>query len=100
MMNENNAKRQKAPSFRLEIPGDSEVKTRLMDKISEVRSRMTKSLQRPVNHADILETLLDHYLDETADNTPVQVKSTFILIYFQISFECMILCKKKRCEHV
>ena len=79
-------KRQKAAHFRLEVPGDNEVKSRMMEKINKVRTKMMENLQRPVNHADIIETLLDHWLDETSDIQGLQVRSNLKLFTTNIAF--------------
>lgn len=65
-----NIKRQRAPSFKLEIPGDATVKQRIMDKITRVRTKLSTSAVGSVNHADILETLLDSWLDEAPVEQP------------------------------
>lgn len=60
----------RAPSFKLEVPGGSEVKISLMEKIYKVRAKLKISTNRSMNHADILETVLDHWLDGANQVTP------------------------------
>lgn len=55
-------RRPRAPSFKLEIPGNAEVKSDLMLKLGEVKKKMVAMASRPVNNADILEGLMDSWL--------------------------------------
>jgi hypothetical protein len=68
-------KRQRAPSFKLEVPGDAAVKQRIMEKISQVRAQLSKSAKGTVNHADILETVLDSWLGQLPDGTENETAS-------------------------
>jgi hypothetical protein len=55
-------KRTRPPSFKLEIPGNADVKSKLLQKMGEVRRMMTDLTKKPVNNAEILEGLLDSWL--------------------------------------
>lgn len=61
------ARRQRAPSFKMEVPGNAEVKARLMLKMSEVRKKMEALTTRYVNNAEILESLMDYWLKARMD---------------------------------
>ena len=61
------SKRVRAPSFKLEVPGDSTVKEGIMKKITSVRDALMKSLSQPqVTHAQILDTVLSYWLESQA----------------------------------
>ena len=48
-------KRTRAPSFRLEFPGDADAREHLREKIQEVRLLLGIELNKPVNNYDILD---------------------------------------------
>lgn len=58
-------KRTKADAFKLELPGNNEVKSAFLEKMQKVRSQLVNKLQRPVNNKIILETVIDHWLEST-----------------------------------
>lgn len=64
------ATRKRAPSFKLEIPGDTSVKETIRDKMNCVRDKISNScnMQTSVTHADILNTVLDYWLDNQNGN--------------------------------
>lgn len=50
-------KRKRPPNFRLEIPGDENLKNRIQEKFQEVKRYLTTSLGKPVNNANIIKEL-------------------------------------------
>ena len=73
-----NGKRVRPPSFKLEIPGNAEIKARLLQKMGEVRKKMTELTKKSVNNAEILEGLLDSWIkvNNTASTAPAQRPNT------------------------
>ena len=59
--------RKRPPNFRLEIPGDDIVKSRIQEKILEVKTKLTAKLNKPVNNGIIIEELLDLWLKKGPD---------------------------------
>ena len=57
-------KRTRPPSFKLEIPADIPKKTLLLDKLQIVRENLMKRMNRPVNNFDIIENVLDFWIEE------------------------------------
>ncbi|KAJ8314865.1 hypothetical protein KUTeg_007015 [Tegillarca granosa] len=51
------------PSFKLEIPADETNKQIIMDKMHKVRDRLVRLSNRPVNNREILETVLDKWIE-------------------------------------
>ncbi|KAJ8297993.1 hypothetical protein KUTeg_024524 [Tegillarca granosa] len=51
------------PSFKLEIPADETNKQIIMDKMHKVRDRLVQLSNRPVNNREILETVLDKWIE-------------------------------------
>jgi hypothetical protein len=49
-------------SFKIEVPGDNDVKEKLLHKLQQVRRIMNGNRSRPVNNGDILEHVLDAWL--------------------------------------
>ena len=49
-------KRKRPPNFRLEIPGDENLKNRIQEKFQEVKRYLTTSLDKPVNNANIIKS--------------------------------------------
>ena len=64
-------KRVRPPAFKLEIPGDSVVKKSIMEKLQVVRAVLMNKLQKPVNNADILENVLDGWIQKNTDTQTV-----------------------------
>ena len=60
------SKKPRAPYYKLEIPGDTGMRTELMKKIKVVRVKLFGSSGQSVNHADILNTVLDHWILDNA----------------------------------
>ena len=56
--------RLRPPSFKLEIPGDAEVKRGILAKMSTVKEHRSRQMCRFVNNALLMETLLDLYLNQ------------------------------------
>ena len=53
----------RAPSFNLEIPGNSEYKGLFRAKMDRIRDILVQELQTTVNNAAILETAMDYWLE-------------------------------------
>ena len=67
------SKRQRPPSFRVEVPGDETFKKSFHEKIQKVRAVLVTKLQRPVSNADILGVALDTWLEQCGgDNKRAQ----------------------------
>lgn len=60
---ENTAKR-KYPSFKVQIPGDTDAKISLFEKLAKVRAALTCTLQTTVDNGIILNTALDYLLEK------------------------------------
>ena len=69
-------KRVRPPAFKLEIPGNIGVKQSIMSKLQQVRTKLVSKLQKPVNNADILETVLDSWLKQPGANHEIPGLST------------------------
>ena len=78
-------KKGKADAFKLELPGDKEVKTEFLDKMQRVRSLLVNKLQRPVNNKIILETVIDHWLE--AQKTPSSKSVPTVNTYLKLQKE-------------
>jgi hypothetical protein len=49
------------PNFRIEIPGDDILKSRILEKIQQVKNCLTSKYNKPVNNGIIIEDLLDFW---------------------------------------
>ena len=69
--------KKKAPSFRLEIPGDQQVRDGIKDKMKLVCDRLQQSHTLQVTNGDIVNTVLDYWLDnhDQPPNTNVPLVS-------------------------
>lgn len=56
------AKRERPPSFKVEMPGDNAFKKLFLDKMNEIREILVRRLQRAVNNGDILTLALDNWV--------------------------------------
>ncbi|CAC5372619.1 unnamed protein product [Mytilus coruscus] len=63
--------RKRPPNFRIEIPGDETVKSRILEKLQRVKSYLTSTLNKQVNNSLIIEELLDFWIKQQlgSDNT-------------------------------
>jgi len=64
------AKRKKPANFRLEIPGDDDVRAVINNKMQQVREALMKQFDKPVNNRDIIEHLLDYWCDKAGKQLP------------------------------
>ncbi|CAC5389744.1 unnamed protein product [Mytilus coruscus] len=56
---------QKRPlNFRIEIPGDETVKSRILEKLQKAKSYLTSTWNKPVNNSLIIEELLDFWIKQ------------------------------------
>ena len=46
--------RKRPPNFRIEIPGDDILKSRILEKIQQVKSCLTSKYNKPVNNGIII----------------------------------------------
>ena len=68
IMAEESSVRQEAPAFKLEIPGDSNVKDAIRHKLVSAKKILSTLLTRMANNADALIVVLDAWLKfETAN---------------------------------
>jgi len=49
-------------NFRFDIPGYKEVKTVIQEKLQKVKASISKTRDSPVNNADIMQELLDCWI--------------------------------------
>ncbi|CAG2202776.1 unnamed protein product [Mytilus edulis] len=56
--------RKRPPNFRIEIPGDETVKSRILEKLQKVKGYLTSTLNKPVNNSLIIEELLDFWIKQ------------------------------------
>jgi hypothetical protein len=70
-------KRKRPPNFRLEIPGDENLKNRILEKFQEVKRYLTTSLDKPVNNANIIKELLDVWKNIAMKISPVMRSMLF-----------------------
>ncbi|CAC5421807.1 unnamed protein product [Mytilus coruscus] len=56
--------RKRPSNFRIEIPGDETVKSRILEKLQRVKSYLTSTLNKPVNNGLIIEELLDFWIKQ------------------------------------
>jgi hypothetical protein len=55
-------KRQRPPSFRLELPGDDEVKQTLLDKLHQIKSKLNSGFNKCHNNTDVLEQVFSDWI--------------------------------------
>ena len=60
----------RAPSWKLEIPGTAQHKDALKAKLQSVREKLSRKLQSPVTYAHILDTVLDSWLEHHSQEKP------------------------------
>ena len=54
--------RAKPPSFKIELPGNAERKNEISEKLRSVRGSLQKTFNRPVTNSDILDAVLDFWI--------------------------------------
>ena len=62
------------PSFKIERPGNNEIKQNISEKMQIVRSQLMSTLQRPVTNYDIMENLLTTWTEENKERLSNIVK--------------------------
>ena len=62
-MAEGSSKKKRAPSFKLEIPGEACDRIQLLDKLRTVKEIMAAKVNKPVTTFELLDALLDLYMD-------------------------------------
>ena len=67
MDNQRNA-RPRPSRFKIDIPGDDEKRTELLQKMQNVRQQLTTAFGRPVNNGVILNTVLDFWIKDHDPN--------------------------------
>ena len=73
IMAEESSVRQRAPAFKLEIPGDNNVKDAIRHKLVSAKKILSTKLNRMANNADALNAVLDAWLkSETANENALQ----------------------------
>ena len=66
---DNQRKARPRPSrFTIDIPGDDEKRTELLQKMQNVRQQLTTAFGRPVNNGVILNTVLDFWIKDHDPN--------------------------------
>ena len=55
-------KKKRSPSFKLQVPGESEDKDKLLAKLRSVKDMMMEQAKQPINNYDVLDVVLDYYL--------------------------------------
>lgn len=71
-------KRKRAPSWKLEIPGDDIAKEILCAKLRQVRDNLRQKMNKAVNYYEILDKIADFWLDNVvATETKGQPNKTF-----------------------
>ncbi|OWF49882.1 hypothetical protein KP79_PYT13512 [Mizuhopecten yessoensis] len=73
------AERKRASSFKIEIPGDTSKKASILSKIHEV-----KQLNRPVNNGDILDHVLDAFIEQHKCHLDTVPKNTNMATFLQV----------------
>ena len=78
-------KRKRPPNFRLEIPGDENLKNRIQEKFQEIKRYLTTSLNKPVNNANIIKELLDVWKKLRHENVSSDEIHVFPSTYAQVA---------------
>ncbi|CAC5400882.1 unnamed protein product [Mytilus coruscus] len=75
--------RKRPPNFRIEIPGDETVKSRILEKLQRVKSYLTSTLNKPVNNSLIIEELLDFWIKQQIGSDNLKELHPFPSTYSQ-----------------
>lgn len=67
----------KPASFKIEFPGDSTLKAMLQEKFSIVKQKLRQEAQLPVNNSQVLQRLLDDWLDHTPNSKETNATKLF-----------------------
>lgn len=101
-------KRKRTPCFRIEFSGNEEKRDEILDKIQQVKNKLTTKFDKPVGNLQVLETVFENWFDQQGDHEegrpdPSTIPSTYVKVKKQKVNQHIFLCAEdsmKRCIEV
>lgn len=86
------SRKTRAPSFKIELPGDDSVKNRIKTKMNHVKKQISEKSSKPGNLAEVIESALDAWISLNDDASGPKVSSEQYVAKTKTSQEMYLVC--------